>query len=286
MADSIVYLNGEYLPRDEARVSVLDRGFLFGDGVYEVIPVFGGKLMRIDEHLERLQRSLDRVSLQSPLSSDDLKSVFEQLLQQNPGNDRSVYLQITRGVLPVRDLSLGATPTPTIFAMVNEIKPVDPVRLEQGIDAITIADFRWKACDIKSISLIANVMLRLQANQENATDAIMVRDGVVTEGTASNIFIVRDGVLVTPPKSDCLLPGITRDLVIELARKHDIEVQERDINEDELMQADEVWLTSSTREIAPVVSINKQTVGEGIAGPVWRKVLAIYQGYKQELRHA
>ena len=286
MPDSTVYLNGEYLPREKACVSVLDRGFLFGDGVYEVIPVFGGKMLRVDEHLERLQRSLDRVSLHSPLTSEQLKVVFNELLDKNPGDDRSVYLQITRGVLPVRDLSLGVTPTPTIFAMVNDIKPVDPVKLEQGIDAITIADFRWKACDIKSISLIANVMLRLQANQENVTDAIMVRDGVVTEGTASNIFMVRDGVLVTPPKSDCLLPGITRDLVLELANKHGIEVQERDIKEDELMQADEVWLTSSTREIAPVVSVNKQPVGEGVAGPVWRKVLAIYKNYKQELRNA
>jgi D-alanine transaminase len=283
--EPVVYLNGEYLPQSQARVSVLDRGFLFGDGVYEVIPVFGGKPLRLDEHLDRLQRSMSRVSLDNPMSSDQWNQVFQSLLEKNPGGDRAIYLQVTRGAAPIRDLSIAADIKPTVFIMVNDIKPVDYTVLERGIEAITVEDFRWKACDIKSVSLIANVMIRLQANQSSAVDAVMVRDGLLTEGTASNVFVVHDGVIATPPKSDCLLPGITRDLVIELARADGMKVEERDINEDELESADEIWLTSSTREIAPVVKINDQIVGEGMAGKYWKRIIAIYQRYKQELRN-
>ena len=282
--EPVVYLNGEYLPQSQAKVSVLDRGFLFGDGVYEVIPVFGGRPLRQEEHLDRLQRSMDRVSLSNPLSREEWGRIFQQLLQQNPGDDRSIYLQVTRGAPPVRDLSLAEDVPPTVFVMVNEIKPVDYARLETGIDAITVDDFRWHACDIKSVSLIANVMVRLRANAENVMDAIMVRDGLVTEGTASNIFVVHDGIVSTPPKSECLLPGITRDLVIEMAEANDISVEERDIKREELETADEIWLTSSTREIAPVVRLDDHVVGAGVAGEHWKKIIGLYQDYKQELR--
>lgn len=284
-SEPIVYINSEYLPQSQACVSVLDRGFLFGDGVYEVIPVFGGKPLRLNEHLDRLQRSMDRVSLSNPLSRDQWKEVFSLLLEKNPGADRSIYLQVTRGAAPVRDLSVEADIDPTVFVMVNDIKPVDYARLENGIEAITVDDFRWKACDIKSVSLIANVMIRLQANAKSVMDAVMVRDGLVTEGTASNIFVVQNGVISTPPKSDCLLPGITRDLVIDLARANNFVVEERDIRQSELQTADEIWLTSSTREIAPVVKLDNRPVGDGVAGEYWRKLIGIYQDYKQELRH-
>ena len=284
-SESIVYLNGEYLAQSQARVSVLDRGFLFGDGVYEVIPVFGGAPLRMDEHLARLQRSMDRVSLSNPLSPHQWNEIFQSLLQKNPGGDRSIYLQVTRGAAAVRDLSLFADIEPTVFVMVNDIKPVDYEKLENGIDAITVDDFRWEACDIKSVSLIANVIIRLHANAMNVTDAIMVRDGLVTEGTASNIFVVRDGVIATPPKGDHLLPGITRDLVIELALANGFRIEERDIQKSELRSADEIWLTSSTREIAPVVKIDGEPVGGGAAGKYWKKIITIYQDYKRELRH-
>ena len=284
-SESLVYLNGEYLPQSEAKVSVLDRGFLFGDGVYEVIPVFGGRPLRLNEHLDRLQRSMDRVSLQNPLSRDQWHAIFDLLLERNPGGDRSIYLQVTRGAAPIRDLSIEAGIQPTVFVMVNDIKPVDYARLENGIDAITVEDFRWKACDIKSVSLIANVIVRLQANAVNVMDAIMVRDGLVTEGTASNCFLVRDGTIATPPKSECLLPGITRDLVIELALANGFRVEQREIGEGELRTADEIWLTSSTREIAPVVELDGRVVGDGVAGEVWKKIIGIYQDYKQVLRH-
>ena len=284
-SEPVVYINGEYLPQSQATVSVLDRGFLFGDGVYEVIPVFGGRLLRADEHLDRLQRSMDKVSLSNPLSREQWKEMFQSLLQRNVGDDRSIYLQVTRGAPLVRDLSIDAGIEPTVFAMVNTLKPVDYTTLEAGIDAITVEDFRWKACDIKSVSLIANVMIRLHANANDVMDAIMVRDGLVTEGTASNVFLVHDGVISTPPKSDCLLPGITRDLVIELARHNGFEVRERDIKSEELRTADEIWLTSSTREIAPVVKLDNRAVGNGVAGGNWRRIIALYQDYKQELRH-
>ena len=284
-SEAVVYLNGEYLPQSQARISVLDRGFLFGDGVYEVIPVFGGEPLRLNEHLERLQRSMDRVGLQNPLSISEWNDVFQTLLERNPGGDRSIYLQVTRGVSPVRDLSVTEDTAPTVFVMVNDIKPVEYDTLERGIEAITVDDFRWKACDIKSVSLIANVMIRLHANRSSVVDAIMVRDGLLTEGTASNVFMVHDNVIATPPKSECLLPGITRDLVIELARANGFIIEERDIRESELETADEIWLTSSTREIAPVVKINEHTVGNGVAGECWKKMIAIYQAYKQELRN-
>ncbi len=284
-SESLVYLDGEYLPQSEAKVSVLDRGFLFGDGVYEVIPVFGGRPLRLNEHLDRLQRSMDRVSLQNPLSRDQWNEIFDVLLEKNPGGDRSIYLQVTRGAAPIRDLSIEAGIQPTVFVMVNDIKPVDYAQLANGVDAVTVDDFRWKACDIKSVSLIANVIIRLQANAKSVMDAIMVRDGLVTEGTASNCFMVRDGIIATPPKSECLLPGITRDLVIELALANGFKVEEREIEQGELRTADEIWLTSSTREIAPVVKLDGRVVGAGVAGVVWKQIIAIYQNYKQELRH-
>jgi len=285
MSEPVVYINGEYLPQSQAKVSVLDRGFLFGDGVYEVIPVFSGKPLRLNKHLERLQRSMNRVLLKNPLTQEQWQEIFQTLLDSNPGGDRSIYLQVTRGAAPVRDLSISVGVEPTVFVMVNDIKPVGFARLENGIEAVTVDDFRWKACDIKSISLIANVMIRLRANELNVMDAVMVRDGLVTEGTASNIFLVHQGIISTPPKSDCLLPGITRDLVIELVRANGFKLEERDINRDELETADEIWLTSSTREIAPIVKLDDHVIGDGVAGEYWKKIIAIYQTYKQELRN-
>ncbi|MDH5612637.1 MAG: D-amino acid aminotransferase [Gammaproteobacteria bacterium] len=286
MPNKIVYLNGDYLPVEQASVSVLDRGFLFGDGVYEVIPVFGLKPLRVDEHLQRLQSSLSRISLDNPLSNQEWKQVFDQLLERNPGEDRAIYLQITRGVYPVRDLKIQPDKQPTIFMMVLQIGSIDMSQLEQGIETVTINDFRWHACDVKSISLVANVMLREQATQAGVVDAILVRDGYVTEGTASNFFMVKKGVLITPPIGQYLLSGITRDLVIDLAKENGIDCEIRPVAETELESADEIWLTSSTREIAPVVRLNGKDVADAEAGPLWKKMINIYQQYKQVLRQA
>ena len=286
MSDKIVYLNGEYLPVDKACVSVLDRGFLFGDGVYEVIPVYGLNLLRIDEHLQRLQNSLSRITLDNPLDDAEWKNVFNSLLDKNPGDDRAIYLQITRGAYPVRDLKIQKKTEPTIFIMVLKMNPVDVKDLQKGMKTVTIDDFRWHACDIKSVSLVANVMMREQAAQADVTDAILVRDGHVTEGTASNVFIVKNGVLVTPPTSKHLLPGITRDLVLELARANGVKCEVRNIQQAELNTADEIWMTSSTREIAPVLLLNGEPVGDASIGPLWKKMIGIYQDYKQQLRNA
>lgn len=287
MSDNIVYLNGEYLPIEQASVSVMDRGFLFGDAVYEVIPVFGKHMLRLADHLQRLHNSMTLASMQSPMSEAEWTQLFVDLLEKNPGADRAVYLQVTRGVYPKRDLSIKPEYKPTVFAMVIHTTPMPMVEIEKGLRTVTIEDFRWHACHIKSTSLIANVMLRQQATAGEVSDAILVRaGGEVTEGTASNVFIVQQGVIVTPPKSNHLLPGITRDLVLDLAEQNGLPCEVRNIDLDELESADEIWLTGSIREIAPVLELNGKAVADGQPGPVWRKMIAIYQQHKQELRNA
>ncbi|MFV9614980.1 MAG: D-amino acid aminotransferase [Gammaproteobacteria bacterium] len=283
-AQNIVYLNGFYLPVEEATISVMDRGFLFGDGVYEVIPVFGNKLLRLDEHLNRLRNSLNRIFLPNPHSNEEWAKIFSTLLKKNDGDDRAVYLQISRGVYPKRDLSIKAEHPATIFAMVLHVTPPDIEIVSAGISVITVDDFRWDACDIKSTSLVASVMLKQQAAAAEVDDAILIRNGVVSEGTASNVFIVKNDVLITPPTGHKLLPGITRDLVIEIAENNTIVVEQREIKEAELYNADEIWMTSSTREIAPVISLNGEAVGSGVAGEMWKRVVDFYQRYKQQLR--
>jgi len=288
---NIVYLNGLYAPIENAKISVMDRGFLFGDGVYEVIPVFGGKLLRLDEHLARLHNSLNRISLLNPHNDNEWQEIFLNLLKKNVGDDRAIYLQISRGVYDKRDLSIRASSShnpPTVFAMVLQVTPPDIDVLSAGISVVTVDDFRWNACDIKSTSLVASVMLREQASEAGMDDAILIKEGKVTEGTASNVFLVKDSVLTTPPMSRDLLPGITRDLVIELAvdlaKNGTIKFEEREIKESELLVADEIWMTSSTREIAPVIRLNGHMVGKGVAGEHWKKMIDLYQDYKQKLR--
>jgi D-alanine transaminase len=283
-AQDIIYLNGNFMPAEKATVSVMDRGFLFGDGVYEVIPVFGDRLLRLDEHLARLQNSLDRISLSNPHSDEQWAEIFSQLLNNNDGEDRAVYLQISRGVYPKRDLAIKADYPPTIFAMVLHVVPPDVEIISAGISVITVDDFRWAACDIKSTSLVANVMLKQQAVSADVEDAILIKNHMLSEGTASNVFIVKNDVLITPPTGHKLLPGITRDLVIEIAKNNSILVEEREVKESELYTADEIWMTSSTREIAPVIRLNGEALGSGSAGPVWKRIVDLYQQYKQELR--
>ncbi len=285
MTENIVYLNGKYLPVEQATISVMDRGFLFGDGVYEVIPIFANKLLRPDEHLSRLQNSLNRIGLSNPMSDEEWQKLFSELLDKNAGDDRAIYLQLSRGSYSKRDLSANKDSSPTIFAMVLQVIPPDIDILSAGISVITVDDFRWNACDIKSTSLVANVMLKQQAAEAGVEDAILIKDECVTEGTASNVFVIKDGVLITPPTSRQLLPGITRDLVIEIAENNAIVVEQREINEAELYRADEIWMTSSMREIAPVIKLNNKAVGAGVAGNVWKRMMDLYQQYKQELRN-
>jgi D-alanine transaminase len=274
-----VYLNGEFLPPDQARVSVFDRGFIFGDGVYEVIPVFGGRLFRLPHHLARLDASLGAIRLRNPHTQQEWNDIFTRLLAVGSG-DQSIYLQITRGVAP-RDHAFPPNITPTVFAYAQPLKYSPPEQLAQGVTAVTAADIRWQRCDIKAIALLANALLRQQAIDQGAVEAILVRDGVVTEGAASNIFVIKNGRLVTPPKGPFILPGITRDLVVEIARAKGIPCDELPVKIEALTSADEVWLTSSTKEILPITRIDGKPVGDGKPGPMHARMFALYKEYKQ-----
>ena len=279
----IVYLNGEFLPVERAQVSVMDRGFVFGDGVYEVIPVYGGRLFRLEQHLQRLARSLAEIRLANPLTDDDWRACLQEVVKRNGGGDQSVYVQLTRGVAP-RDHAFPKEAQPTVYAASSPLKPLAADVAERGVGAITLPDIRWQRCDIKAITLLPNILLRQQAIDQGAVEAILVRDGQVNEGAASNLFIVNAGVLITPPKGPFLLPGITRDLILELAESHGIAYREAAITPQDLAVADEVWLTSSTREILPVTRLDQRQVGEGKPGPLWRRMMSLYQDYKQGVR--
>lgn len=279
----IVYLNDEFIPAAQAKVSVLDRGFIFGDGVYEVIPVYGGRLFRLDAHLARLEDNLINIRIAPPNSREKWLDILGNLVKRNGGNDLSVYLQITRGVAP-RDHGFPKKVAPTVFIMANPLSPVPEHLLAEGVSVITTPDFRWQNCHIKSIALLANILARQQALDVGASEAVFVRDGNVSEGAASNIFYVKNRTLFTPPKGPQLLPGITRDLVLELARANHVNTREQAVTVADLESADEIWLTSSTKEILPVTQLNERQVGNGKPGPLWARMLALYQDYKQQIR--
>ncbi|MFK5914548.1 MAG: D-amino acid aminotransferase [Woeseiaceae bacterium] len=283
MSAQLVYLNGEYLPIDQAKVSVLDRGFIFGDGIYEVIPAYGGKLLRFEHHMQRLQNSLDAVRINNPLSNKEWQDILDKLIAATGTQDQSLYLHITRGVAS-RDHRFPDNSTETVFVMSNILHDVDPALLKTGVSAVTLDDIRWQYCNIKAIALLPNILLRQQAVDNGAAEAILIRDGFMTEGAASNVFIVSNNVIKTPPKNQQLLPGITRDLVVELAHQHKMSIEETQISEEEFLNADEIWLTSSTKEILSVTKINQKNVGNGQPGPVWQDMYEKYQDYKKTLR--
>ena len=275
---STVYLNGRFIPLEQATVSVLDRGFNFADGVYEIIPVFLGKLFRLPEHLERLENSLSGISLSLDYDGRKWRSVLDELLNLNRvSGDSTVYIQVTRGAAE-RNHFYQSGYTPTVFAM---CKPLSGLDVGMGISAILHEDIRWEYCHIKSVALLPNVLLKQYAKDKDGShEAILSRDGYVTEGAASNVFIVLDNTVRTPPKSNRLLPGITRDLVVELIGKSGDPCLEVPVAEKELLQADEIWITSSTLGIAPVVRLDGRPVGDGKPGPVWRDTNDRYQAFK------
>ncbi len=284
MTEQIVYLNGEFIPLSEARVSVFDRGFLFGDAVYEVIPAYGGHLFRLEEHLTRLDNSLRGIRMQNPLSHQEWRALLERLGECCPDEDQSLYLQVTRGVGNKRDHGIPKVIQPTVFAMANPMNQPAPEVYAEGISVITLDDIRWQLCNIKATTLLANVLARSQASDEGAAEAILVRDGKALEGAASNLFIINNGLIITPPKSPLLLPGITRDLVLELADDAGIPWCEADIHVTELVSADEIWMTSSTKEILPVTMLNGNPVGDGRPGPRWEHMTTLYRAYIQLVR--
>ncbi|MCC1497482.1 D-amino-acid transaminase [Alcanivorax sp. 1008] len=283
---AIAYLNEQFLPLEHARISPLDRGFLFADGVYEVIPAYAGKLFRLDKHLQRLAHSLAAIEITNPHSTDEWTALFEELIQQNGGGNIYIYLQVTRGATTRRDHAFPNPPVaPTVFAMTGHIATpaADMPDTAQGVTVVTLDDIRWSRCDIKSVALLANILMRQQAVAEGAAEAILIRDGFATEGSASNFFIVKDGLITTPPKSHLILPGITRDLVVELAQQNNMLIEEREVTEAELRSADEIWLSSSTKEVVPVTRLNGHTLGDGKPGPLWKQMARHYVDYKRRL---
>jgi D-alanine transaminase len=282
LADSVVFLNGSFLRMDEARVPVLDRGFIFGDGVYEVIPVYARRPFRLQEHLRRLQYSLDQIRLANPCPDEEWSRLVLELIARCPHRDQGLYLQVTRGVAK-RDHAFPKGAKPTVFMMTNALSTPSPDAVANGVPAITAADNRWLRCDIKSTALLGNVLLRQLAIDAGANETILLRDGWLTEGSASSVLLVRDGVILTPPKSNLILPGTTCDVVLELAAKAGMAVDIRPVSEAELRGADELWLTSATREVLAVCHLDGKSVGSGVPGPVFRRMHALFREFKQAL---
>ena len=280
-----VFLNGEYLPLEEARIPVLDRGFIFGDGVYEVVPVYSKVPFRLDEHLARLERSLAGVGIRNPYTPEQWRGFVEGIVARQAFEDQAVYFQVTRGVAK-RDHAFPKDVQPTVFMMSNPLVPPAPAQVEAGAAAITARDNRWHRCDIKSISLIGNVLLRQLSAEADATETILFRDGKLTEASASNVFMVKDGVIYSPPKNELILPGITYDVVVELARANKMPLEFDAIKEAEVRAADEIWVTSSSKEVLAIVRLDGAPVGDGKPGPLFRRMYRAYQDFKHRVMRA
>lgn len=281
-----VYLNGDFMDAEQARISPLDRGFLFADGVYEVIPAFNGVLFRLEEHLRRLARSLAEIRITDPYDSAQWRRLCEEMVARNGGGHLSLYLQITRGAAARREHTFPDPPVPpTVFISSSplSVPEADQAARTEGVAAITLDDIRWARCDIKSVSLLPNLLLRQRALESGAQEAILLRDGFVTEGAASNVFIVRDGRVCTPPLSHCILGGVTRDLIIELCREQGLPVIEAEVSEPALHDADEIWISSSTKGPVPVTELNGRQVGDGRPGATWKTVARHYIEFKRRL---
>lgn len=279
----ICYLNGQYLPLEEARISPLDRGFLFGDAVYEVMPVYGGRPFRFEAHCERMTLSLAEIRMADPLSRAEWRTVIGTLISRNGGGDQYVYWQVSRGA----EVGRNAAPLPdvprTIFAFCAPFPVPAPGALEEGVSCITANDTRWMRCDIKATTLLANVLLRQQAVDAGAAEAILLRNGELTEGSSSAVHVVIDGQLRTPPHSEKLLPSTTRAVVEEMAERAGIPHCSAPVTEAQLRVAEEIWLSSAVREVLPVTRLDGRPVGSGRPGPLWQRVYAEFQRYKREL---
>lgn len=278
----MIYLNGRFMPMEEARIPVLDRGFIFGDGVYEVIPVYSRHAFRLAEHLRRLQASLDAIRLPNPHTDAEWTHLVHRLVELNEPGDQSLYMHVTRGVAK-RDHAFPKDVPPTVFMMSNPLVTPPQAQVDEGVCAITAADNRWLRCDIKAIALLPNVLLRQQAVDAGCVETVLIRDGSMTEGAASNIFVLRDGMLLAPPKNHLMLPGITYDVILELAAANGIRHEVRAVREQELRDAAEVWLSSSTREVLAVTQLDGKTVGDGKPGPLFKRMYALYQDYKNHV---
>jgi D-alanine transaminase len=280
---NIAHFNGQLLPLEKITISPLDRGFIFGDGVYEVIPVYEGVMLRGREHFERLHRSMDEIRLANPHSTDEWLELVGDLLKHHPGN-QSVYIQVTRGVPPKRDHVIPKGVQPTVFMMVQPLASPSREAVENGVACVTHRDFRWEKCHVKSTSLLGNVLARQISADVGATETILLRNGFVTEASSSNVFVVKDGVVAAPPQDNLILLGITYDLVTRLAKEGAVKLEIRPVPEAELRGADEIWLSSSTKEVLAVTTLDGKPVGTGKPGPAFKRMHALFQEYKAKLR--
>lgn len=278
----LVWLDGRLMPLAEARISPLDRGFLFGDGAYEVLPVYGGRAYRYDAHMQRLDRSLAEIRMQPPLDRNGWLAAFGELVHGNGGGDQLLYVQVTRGVEPERNHVPQLATRPTIFASVQKLPVVPADAIEKGVAAITAEDIRWSRCDIKSTSLLGNVLLRWLAADAGATETLLLRGGLLTEGSASSAHVVSDGRIVTPPQSNAILPGTTRGVIFELAGRDGIPSERRAVPETELRAADEILIASAGGGIRAITTLDGKPVGSGAPGPVFRRIHAAFTATRRE----
>jgi D-alanine transaminase len=280
-----VYLNGRFLPLEEAKIPVLDRGFIYGDGVYELVPVYKRKPFRLPHHLRRLQRSLDGIRLANPHADAEWEAIIRKLVEAQPFDDQGVYFQVTRGVAK-RDHAFPAGVAPTVFMMSNPLATPAREQVERGVAVVTAEDNRWRRCDLKTISLIGNVLMRQLAADAGAIETVMFRDGWLTEASASNVLVVIGGTITAPPKDNLILPGITYDAAFEFAQQAGLRFDIRPVSREEALGADEMWLTSSTKEVLAVTSVDGKPFASGSPGPVFRSVYDLFQQRKAALVHA
>jgi len=277
------YLNGEFVALREARISPLDRGFLFGDSVYEVIPVFAGRLFLFKEHFDRLARSLGEIRIANPHDHEGWLAIVEQLVARNGGGNMYVYVQVSRGAEYGRNHAFPMPAVkPTVFAMSSPLPVFTEALRTSGLSAITVEDFRWGRCDIKSTALLANVLMKQQAADAGANEAIIVRDGEVLEGSSTSVFVVKGNVVATPPNSHRILPGTTRDAAVAIAKER-AKVEIRKITIDELRNADEVWISAATRDVLPITRVDGTPIGSGRPGPLWAEVSQGFVSERQQL---
>ena len=278
-ASQTVYLNGEFLPLENAKISVLDRGFIYGDGVYEVVPVYGRRPFRLPQHLARLQHSFDGIRLANP-HPDRWEALIAELVARQPFDDQAVYLQVTRGVAR-RDHAFPKGVAPTVFMMSNPLVLPTREQVERGVAVVTAQDNRWLRCDLKTTSLLGNVLMRQLAVDRDAVETILFREGHLTEASASNVLIVRDGVILAPPKDNLILPGITYDATLDIAHDVGVPLDVRPITHAEALGAQEMWLSSSTKEVLAVTTVDGKPFAGGVPGPVFRRVWAAFQERKK-----
>ncbi|MDP9083799.1 MAG: D-amino acid aminotransferase [Pseudomonadota bacterium] len=282
----ICYLNGNFLPLAQARVSPLDRAFLFGDAVYEVVPVYGSRPFRLREHLDRLDRSLAGIRMAPPLSHSDWSGVCRELISRNAGTEAYLYIQVTRGAELGRNHAWPEGLAATLFAYITALEPLAPAVLSQGVSAITAADTRWARRDIKSTALLANILLKKLSVDAGAYETIMIENGELREGSSTTVHVVKDGAIRTPPNGHHILPGTTRDVVTELAARLGVRSASAAVTEAELRAADEIWLTFATRGVIPVTVLDGAAVGGGRPGPLFKRMHAAFEAYTRELQQA